>query len=1220
MGQRRNGGLFLAVTLLTLTLDAVSTAKLTFKAGVRPLGLPENVIYLNLSRDDSVIIVSGQNALYALSPDDLSLRAVYSRGPENDSVSCPPYPLSCDHSRNVTNPNRILLQAGTEPFVLACWIASQGTCSIHDPQQGLNVTTAIDKNLTDNYIASEHSTVAFFGTGKDGRSVLFSGTASDGRPPEHRLFTMSASVLDSSGSFKVLSHARATSANVTDRLTASETPRFIYGFSRNGFAYFVMVRKVRRGFRSSLETRLARVCENDRSSFRTYVDVPISCSKEDGAPSVATSAHLIPSRTASGGGNSAASVLAVAFEGTAHGGGNSSYSPSSSDSVVCFFDMKSVEQGFRETVEDCDKGLSIARLSPLYHDEGDDLQCTQYDREGTDICTPGRNDYVEGMNPLVGRASIPFAGKCATSVTLMMQNGSIVAWIGDSQGILKKFLLHGQAPKLLVKLDLWTGGNMISRNTAVNSNGLYGYFLGGNKVVQIPVGSCKLYGNSCSRCTKNEDPLRCGWCGDHCAHFAECHDRENFSLGPCPIVLDRIYPLNGPVSGGTVLTIEGDNFGSPKLKSYSSIEVLIGNQTCKIVYWATVLVRCRTPPVPQSSKVDVVISVNDTLDNGSKSYPVLQNHTAPSCFEYKVVSINGVTPNYGPIAGGTNISLSGVNLDIGFKPEVKIGNSSCKLRRVQNKFLHCSTDAVSYDMTNQKMPVTLVIDDAEVPFTTADNQRPTFTYKPNPKIYGFSPQNTTFSENVTVEVKGAFLDSAAAPVIIIKVDSLNLKYGVIYAKPCQVLKGGRQMLCYVPSLLHLSIFSRAELRKHQFRVPAAVSFRMDGLHLPRSKSGRGGNYHFFYLPSPHMDSYTESEECRLMDGGLRMLCPGTSLMDSSVMSPNDLKVLNNTVKVRISFQMDGLHLPSAADGRDGYFTFIYQPEPQFEQLPETEWAIDPGKLVVEIPGNHFELFMEREPPLVRVSGMDDGCNVTSVSSHSIVCKMKPGVLEQDAPGALEVVFEGRSYSVGHVKLMTAEQPELHTGVTAALTVAALLILIGVVFFVRHRRRRQRVKGTWPPNYIFRLDKRHNNSDSIANATDRYVLEGNADVQQTLIEAPNDIDEETRTMLERENLLINRELLHLGPVIGQGHFGCVYLGSMKLESKGQVQQVAVKTLHNSSRGGEVDSDAFLAEALIMKDFHHVNVLPLIGLSIDKKDGLMVIIPYMKYGDLLSYIRD
>ncbi|KAH8021338.1 hypothetical protein HPB51_015328 [Rhipicephalus microplus] len=223
-----------------------------------------------------------------------------------------------------------------------------------------------------------------------------------------------------------------------------------------------------------------------------------------------------------------------------------------------------------------------------------------------------------------------------------------------------------------------------------------------------------------------------------------------------------------------------------------------------------------------------------------------------------------------------------------------------------------------------------------------------------------------------------------------------------------------------------------------------------------------------------------------------------------------------------------------------------------------------------------------------------------------------------------VVHAGQSYPVGAVKLVAAEQPGPPIDAIAGSAGAAVVavVLAGVVSIVcrRHRRRQRDKGGTWRTDCIVTLDKRHNKTDSSAEASSRYVREGNADVQQALMEVPLDIDADTRAMLEREHLLIHRRMLQLGPIIGQGHFGCVYLGTMKLEGKGQVQPVAVKTLHNGSRGGEVDSMAFLEEALIMKDFHHVNVLPLIGLSIDETDGLMVIIPYMKYGDLLSYIRD
>lgn len=42
--------------------------------------------------------------------------------------------------------------------------------------------------------------------------------------------------------------------------------------------------------------------------------------------------------------------------------------------------------------------------------------------------------------------------------------------------------------------------------------------------------------------------------------------------------------------------------------------------------------------------------------------------------------------------------------------------------------------------------------------------------------------------------------------------------------------------------------------------------------------------------------------------------------------------------------------------------------------------------------------------------------------------------------------------------------------------------------------------------------------------------------------------------------------------------------------------------------------------MMKDFHHHNVLTLIGVCFDSDGFPMVIIPFMKHGDLLSYIRN
>ena len=54
--------------------------------------------------------------------------------------------------------------------------------------------------------------------------------------------------------------------------------------------------------------------------------------------------------------------------------------------------------------------------------------------------------------------------------------------------------------------------------------------------------------------------------------------------------------------------------------------------------------------------------------------------------------------------------------------------------------------------------------------------------------------------------------------------------------------------------------------------------------------------------------------------------------------------------------------------------------------------------------------------------------------------------------------------------------------------------------------------------------------------------------------------------------------------------------------------------------DLDVDMFLKEALIMKDFQHRYVMKLIGICIGMDLLPLVILPFMKHGDLLTYLRD
>ena len=59
-----------------------------------------------------------------------------------------------------------------------------------------------------------------------------------------------------------------------------------------------------------------------------------------------------------------------------------------------------------------------------------------------------------------------------------------------------------------------------------------------------------------------------------------------------------------------------------------------------------------------------------------------------------------------------------------------------------------------------------------------------------------------------------------------------------------------------------------------------------------------------------------------------------------------------------------------------------------------------------------------------------------------------------------------------------------------------------------------------------------------------------------------------------------------------------------------------TYYTSSQDGR----KFLEEALRMQEFDHPHILRLKGIALDKENMPLVVLPFMKHGDLLSYIRD
>ncbi|XP_056151969.1 tyrosine-protein kinase receptor TYRO3 [Lampris incognitus] len=116
-----------------------------------------------------------------------------------------------------------------------------------------------------------------------------------------------------------------------------------------------------------------------------------------------------------------------------------------------------------------------------------------------------------------------------------------------------------------------------------------------------------------------------------------------------------------------------------------------------------------------------------------------------------------------------------------------------------------------------------------------------------------------------------------------------------------------------------------------------------------------------------------------------------------------------------------------------------------------------------------------------------------------------------------------------------------------------------------------------------------------------------------------INDDLKTKLQ--DVLIPERLLTLGHMLGKGEFGSVREAYLKMEDA-SVQKVAVKVL-KSDITSSGDIEQCLKEAAYMKDFHHPNVIQLIGISLHRRPGQrlpipMVILPFMKHGDLHTFL--
>uniref|UniRef100_A0A9J7XY34 Plexin D1 n=1 Tax=Cyprinus carpio carpio TaxID=630221 RepID=A0A9J7XY34_CYPCA len=157
-------------------------------------------------------------------------------------------------------------------------------------------------------------------------------------------------------------------------------------------------------------------------------------------------------------------------------------------------------------------------------------------------------------------------------------------------------------------------------------------------VCAVEVYSCGVGDSDCSQCWgRQAQGHMCVWCENSCQQQEQCHAITTHCPDPH---IQKVEPLSGPLTGGTLLTVQGRNLGH----SAAQLNVSIGRVPCSVL--------------PQ----------------------------------YYTVSLRLLEfmPQQGPLAGGTRLTIQGQFLDAGSTVNVKINQTqNCTIFMIEIKVLVC---------------------------------------------------------------------------------------------------------------------------------------------------------------------------------------------------------------------------------------------------------------------------------------------------------------------------------------------------------------------------------------------------------------------------------------------------------------------------------------------------------------------------------------------------
>ncbi|CAG0917436.1 unnamed protein product, partial [Notodromas monacha] len=288
----------------------------------------------------------------------------------------------------------------------------------------------------------------------------------------------------------------------------------------------------------------------------------------------------------------------------------------------------------------------------------------------------------------------------------------------------------------------------------------------------------------CSLCVTRNPEYRCSWCDNQCAYADTC---TGTPVNSCPKPeIHVINPLNGPIEGGTLVTIEGSNLGRQR----SDIEgkIHIGRIPCKVVeYKVSNEVVCRAGPAP--AELDAAIVVGNAAG-------FTQSEVR---FSYRNVEVNGIFPLRGPQSGGTEVVIQGNHLNVGSSVSVSFNGLACKVNPSQT-----SSGRITCTTSRSNGPTRIESVSVHIDNAVRTLSKNPYNYTLDPVISEIKPLKSFSSGGRIITVHGSNFDSVQTPWMLVRLEDQTTALNMT---ACSV-RGPTYMECPTPPVNLADLLSR----------------------------------------------------------------------------------------------------------------------------------------------------------------------------------------------------------------------------------------------------------------------------------------------------------------------------------------------------------------------------------------------------------------------------